>query len=116
MRDDLLSLYLHFPLECGVNNTGSPLFRASKISVQGVDQPTKELDRIASLRDLELACAPFRDLLQELVRTNLRFEQLRVPQSPTKRCESRDELRRSSRVLQLGSGRVEEEGANRWYV
>lgn len=47
--------------------------------MQSVQQPAQKFDRISLLRQLELARARHRDLLEELVRTDLRLEQIRVP-------------------------------------
>jgi hypothetical protein len=84
--------------------------------VQAVQQPPQELQRVPLLGDLELPTTGNRDLLQELVRADLRLEEMRIPKLLCKLGEAPDELCRLGRGLELGRGRREEEVPDRWDV
>jgi hypothetical protein len=77
--DDLLRLDLDLSLEAGIDDTRVALLRPSQIPMEGVDQPTEELDGIALLCHLELSSAPLCHFLQELVRADLGFEEVWIP-------------------------------------
>jgi hypothetical protein len=76
----VLCIQPQLSLEGRIDDTRVPLLRTAKVLVQSVQYPPKELSWIALLGDLEPPCTHTYDLLQELVRTDLRFEQSLVPE------------------------------------
>lgn len=111
--DDLLILYSHHSLKRPVDHTTPSLLGSSQIPMQGVHQPAQELHRIPLFRHLELPIRPLVDLLQELVRADLGFEELWIPQPTGKGSESQYELRRPCCRLQLGCRRIQKESTDR---
>jgi len=76
--------------------------------MQRVQQPPQERYRIPLLGHSKLALATLGDLLQKLVRRDLRLEQPRVPYPLCQTREPFDEFGRSGLHLQLRRARREE--------
>lgn len=84
---------------------------AAHLSVELVEEPSEEVDRIALLDDLEPLAAPQHDGLKHLVRRNVSLKVPRVPQLPHKLAESlhQRERRIASRSLYLRVVRLHQE-------
>ena len=67
------------PLMLTNERTGSLLFRTTHVLVQVIQQPPEELDRVPLLLKAELPRARPSYFLQELMGTNLAFEQTGIP-------------------------------------
>ena len=77
--DDLLGVKPQLSLERLINYTRIPPLGASGILVQGVEQPSKEFDRVSLLGYFKLARRSATDLLKKIVWGDLGFEQAGVP-------------------------------------
>ena len=92
-RDDLLGVDLHGAEEVFVDDGGFLFLSTAERHVERVEEPGQEHPRVSLLRDLELLLRAEHNRLQHLMRRDVSFEVLWIPELPDQLTEPRDELK-----------------------